>query len=278
VAPQPERKVMRREISSGTRPMGPTATYLYCVVHAQKPPAIAGAPAGLAGAGPVAVREAGTAMWAAIAEVPLETYGSEALETGLRELEWVAQVALAHESVVEHFSRQRRSTVVPMQLFTMFSAEERAIAETRSRRREIAAVVKRIAGCEEWGVRMVRRPMPAGAGSSPEVRVESGAAFLMARKQARDAARDYLLAAAESAETAFTALGAIARDARRRDDSNQAGVVPPLLDAAFLVPEARRTVFKAAAKRLAARSQAAGVELTLSGPWPAYNFVKPGGR
>jgi hypothetical protein len=108
-------------------------------------------------------------------------------------------------------------------------------------------------------------------------RPASGAAFLTARKQARDAARERVRAATESADAAYTTLSAIARAARRRDDAPE-GAAPPLLDAAFLVPAGRRTRFKAAARKLAAAGATAGTEITVTGPWPAYNFVQEPGR
>ena len=46
-----------------------------------------------------------------------------------------------------------------------------------------------------------------------------------------------------------------------------------LLDAAFLVAHARRASFRAAAERAAARLGRDGYDLTLTGPWPPYNFV-----
>jgi hypothetical protein len=231
-------------------------------------------PPGIPGSGPVHACPAGKSVWAILADVPLDTYGPGALDEALQDLQWVGKVALAHESLVEHFTRQRQSTVVPMQLFTMFSSEDRAIAETRARRREIVAIVKRIARCQEWGVRITRRPAAAVRPAAAKTRAESGAAFLAARKQARDAARDTLVAAAEHADETYETLAAIARDARRRQEPPPAGAVAPLLDAAFLVPEARRARFRTAAKRLAAGSHTSGGELTLTGPWPAYNFVQ----
>ena len=60
---------------------------------------------------------------------------------------------------------------------------------------------------------------------------------------------------------------------RWRDDAPEGAAAPPVLDAAFLVPANRRVRFKSAARRLAADSAKAGAEITLSGPWPAYNFV-----
>jgi hypothetical protein len=211
-----------------------------------------------------------------VADVPLDTYGTKALEPALRDMNWVADVAMAHESVVEHFSRRRGSTVLPMKLFTMFSSVDRAIEETSSRSREIAAVVKRIAGCEEWGVRLTRVPTPVAGRPRSASRPDSGAAFLAAKKQTRDAERERLQAAAKTAETVYEALSAIARDARARGDVPAGAAAPPLLDAAFLVPGGHRARFKSAARRLAAASAAAGAELTITGPWPAYNFVQPG--
>jgi hypothetical protein len=109
------------------------------------------------------------------------------------------------------------------------------------------------------------------------VKPSSGAAFLAAKKEARDVARAAVHAAAESAERAFTTLAALARDARRRDGAPDGASTPPLLDAAFLVPTTRRARFKAAARKLAATNAKTGAEMTLSGPWPSYNFVQDGG-
>jgi hypothetical protein len=156
----------------------------------------------------------------------------------------------------------------------MFSNDERALEEMRSRRRDILAVARRIAGCEEWGVRITRKAPAATIAQSEGVRPTSGSAFLTAKKEARDLARELVRAATESVEHAYATLSALSRDARRRDDVPPGAVAPPLLDAAFLVPADRRARFKAAARRLAAAATTAGTEMTVTGPWPAYNFVQ----
>jgi hypothetical protein len=51
-------------------------------------------------------------------------------------------------------------------------------------------------------------------------------------------------------------------------------VSPPLLDAAFLVPAGRRARFTSMARRLAGGSAKTGAQMTLTGPWPAYNFIQ----
>jgi hypothetical protein len=205
--------------------------------------------------------------------VPLHTYGPEALEQALGNMSWVSEVALAHEAVVEHFARQRDRVTVPMKLFTMFSSPERAVADIKARRRQIEAIVKRIAGCEEWGVR-ITRPATTPVRLPRQERPSSGVEFLAARKRARDEARDAARAALDAAEGAFDLLDDLAAESLRRDDAPAGATSPPLVDAAFLVRAKDRARFKAAARRAAAECSAAGADVALTGPWPAYNFVQ----
>ncbi len=251
--------------------MAGTATYLYCIVHGDKSPSPARAPRGLPAATQPAVASLARSFWLVTATVPLDVYGPEALEASLRNVKWVADIALAHESIVEHFARRVGTTVIPMKLFTMFSSEKLAIAETRSHIQDLKRVVGRIAGCEEWGVRITGRPAIVITEPDRAAAVTSGTGFLCAKKAARDLARQSVAAATEAAEEAYTTLSAIARDARRRRDVPEGATTPPLLDAAFLVPVDRRRRFKAAVKKLADSNDRTLV--TLTGPWPSYNFI-----
>jgi hypothetical protein len=65
----------------------------------------------------------------------------------------------------------------------------------------------------------------------------------------------------------------MARATAERPRNGEPAENPPLLEAAFLVVVPARAQFKAAAKREAAVCAAAGAVMTLTGPWPAYNFV-----
>lgn len=254
--------------------MRETAVYVYCIVKAAARPSARRAPTGLPGATRPAAEGLGHGLWVVVADVPLEIYGPGPLEIALEDMSWVGEVALAHEAVVEHFSRMKGATVVPAKLLTMFSTRDRAVADTRARRGDIRGAMKRIAGCEEWGVRIVPAPQPrprrAAAAPAP-----SGAAFLAAKKRARDERIESARAAADAARAAYDHLSALARDARRHDDVPPGATTPPLLDAAFLVPAERRARFKSAARREAGTCAQWGAAMTLSGPWPAYNFIQP---
>jgi hypothetical protein len=247
-----------------------TGEYVYGVVRAAKRPSMTRVPAGMPGGSRPEVRAIAPSLWIVASAVPLDVYGPDALEPRLRDLDWVAQAALAHEAVVEHCSRARGSTVVPMKLFTMFSSPARAAADVLKRRRAIERAMRRIAGAEEWGVRIFRRPMET---TSRTARPASGADFLRARQRARDAAAGARASAAGAAERAFDRLRRLARDARVRDARTEPGTNPPLVDAAFLVASSSRARFQAEARRQARALAADGAGLTVTGPWPAYNFV-----
>jgi hypothetical protein len=252
---------------------GTTAVYLYCVVRAARKPSVARAPAGLAGATRPEAHRLAESLWLITANVPLGVYGPEHLEVRLRNLEWVSETAMAHEALIQHFATGRRAVVIPMKLFTMFSSLEKAIDEVGQGRATIERAMKHIAGSEEWGIRIARKAAAAPPGAAGTTRPASGAAFLTARKEARDAAASLRAAAIAAADAAYDRLARHAKDARRRERRQEPGTNPPVLEAAFLVAAAARARFKAEVRRQAAACAAAGAELTLTGPWPAYNFV-----
>jgi hypothetical protein len=84
--------------------------------------------------------------------------------------------------------------------------------------------------------------------------------------------REALARGRADVDATFEALAQAADDARRRaaDDVEGTRLV---LDAAFLLPPRRAAAFKRAARACAARLADLGYRLTLSGPWPPYNFV-----
>jgi len=250
---------------------GATAVYLYCVVRAARSPALARVPRGLPEASRPAAHRLSAALWLITAEVPLDRYDPVRLEPRLRDLEWVSEIALAHESVVEHFARAKGTVVVPMTLFTMFSSMDKAAGDVAARRTAIERAMRRIASCEEWGVRITRRPGAADPLSA--ARPASGAAFLAAKKAARDQTANVRAAALAAADLAFGRLSRLAKATHRRPRREEPGTHPPILEAAFLVTARARARFKAEAKRQAARCVPAGADLSLTGPWPAYHFI-----
>ena len=255
--------------------MADTATYIYCLVESPRKPSATKVPRGLPAATVPEFIDIGRKLWAVSAEVPLSEYGAGQLDERLKDFNWVAGIAIAHEAVVERFASAKGTAVVPMKLFTMYSSRDRASDDLASRRREIDRVLKRIRGCREWGVRVTRAVATA---TQPKIdATSSGTAFLSAKKRVRDEARSRLQYASDAAEDTFVILAKLAREAHRREAPADA-TTPPLVDAAFLVSDARQARFKTAVKRAAKTCRDAGAALVLTGPWPAYNFVQTAER
>jgi hypothetical protein len=246
-------------------------TYVYCIAQSPEEPSRRGVPRGLPSTGPVRFLPVGRDLWLTAASAPPEKYDAARIERSLEDLKWVSRCAVAHEAVVEHVAS--RATVVPLKLFTLYRSDDRAAADVRRNRVKIQRALGRIGGCEEWGVRMWReerkRPAP------PRVqRPASGASFLQQKSALKSAARQALADAQNDASEVFTRLAGLARDARRRDRETLIAGPQVLLDAAYLVPHGDARQFRSEARKLARRLSRRGHRLSVTGPWPPYNFIE----
>jgi hypothetical protein len=249
------------------------ATYVYCVVEGPRPDSIADAPPGLSATDAPRLLDAGERLWVVVADAPLAEYGSEAIERGLRDLEWVSRCAVAHESVVEHFLGD--GALVPMKLFTLFSSDERCLADVRSRRAHVQAILAGLRGRHEWGIRVFHdreRALGALRERAVETSPSSGTAFLLRKKEERDTVERVRADGRRRAEEIHDELAARAERTRRFPVGEGRGRL--VLDAAFLVPTAQTEAFQGAARRCTAALAPEGFDVVLSGPWPAYNFAE----
>jgi hypothetical protein len=211
-----------------------------------------------------------------VGDAPLARYGGASLEARLRDLDWVASCAAAHEAVVEFAART--ATTIPLKLFTLFNTAERAVEHIRRMRPAIDRVVVRVAGRQEWGVRVHLDELKARRRRLESARratagVSAGTRFLVLKKEQQQAVREAIARGREDVEAAFESLAGVADDARRRPPDSVEGAARLVLDATFLLPPARLGRFKKTARATATRLARHGYELTLSGPWPPYNFV-----
>ena len=247
-----------------------TATYVYCLARAPSPPALGGAPTGLPGAGPPRAIAAGGELWLVASTVPLADYDEPAIEAGLQDVEWVGERAAAHQAVVELVAG--RTTVVPMQLFTLFRDDRRAVEELGGRRDELAAIFDRLAGREEWGVRAHFDAERARSFVGDGEAATSGRDYLRRKQRQRDLPRLLAGQAREAAEALFRRLDEQADAATRRAGGDGMGSL--LLDAAFLVSASRHDAFERLVEEESNQLGAtAPVVVTLSGPFPPYSFV-----
>src|SRR3977135_1101502 len=132
--------------------MATSGTYVYCLIAADRRPAVRRRFTRLPGMGPVRLLDVGRDLWLVVADAPLDRYGEETVIRKPSDLDWVSRAAVVHEAVVESFIDQR--AVLPMKLFTIFTSDDRALEQGRADRRRVAPMVKRVANHVEWGVRV----------------------------------------------------------------------------------------------------------------------------
>src|SRR5262249_45293538 len=151
--------------------------------------------------------DAGRGLWLVCADAPIARYGKEPIERGLGDLDWVSQCAMGHEAVVE--SVLGAGTVVPMKLFTLFKSDARALARLGKTRARIDRALRRLRGCDEWGVRLrmdEKQLVQVAAGPRASQTPQSGTAFLERKKSLRDAATSVRKGAREHADDVHEVL------------------------------------------------------------------------
>jgi hypothetical protein len=274
-----------------------TGTYVYCLIAAGRLPVLKRARRGLPGMGPVRLlavpeedattgrgrrsrvgaRRGAFKKWLAVADAPLALYGEDAINRRLSDLDWVSRAAVGHEAVVESFIEQ--PAVLPMKLFTIFMNDDRAVEHVHAERPRIAAVLERVLGHHEWGVRVVLDANAARAQDAKGVAarrpVTSGVAYLSSKKAQKDQATELAEHAREVVVGLYDRLDRQAAHSKRRPLSELAPQRGPLLlDAAFLVPHRRSRQFTATIARQSRVLAARGYHVSISGPWPPYSFIE----
>ena len=138
--------------------------------------------------------------------------------------------------------------------------------------------LSRLAGRSEWGVKAyVAMPDDGAEGQQPvtdDPASGPGAAYLRRRRAQLAAHRDARQEAVASAQAVHAELDRLSASARlyppqSPEIAGHSGMM--VLNAAYLVADNRAEGFGAAVTELAARHGA--LQLTLTGPWPAYSFV-----
>ena len=243
---------------------------------------------------PAAIEDNTKLEWVAVnnlaaftSTVPLADYKEDALAEHLTDATWTAVRAMRHETVVEYVAK--RVSVVPLRFGTIYlerAGIERMLSEQG---RELARILERLRGHEEWGVNVYsdRAKLLAGITSvSPRLReltqqaeaASPGQAYLMHKKIEAlrvDEARSALNGIIDKIEKT---LSGQTDDAKRlrilKVEATEHGELKGKF--AFLVKRAEFEEFRAAAERLAEEFLAAGVRLELTGPWPTYNFTEAG--
>jgi len=240
--------------------------------------AFADSVAGVGGSPPRMITAA--RLTAIVGDVGDREYGAAALRRNLEDLDWLARTARAHHAVLEAVAD--RGPVVPMRLATLFASDAGVTGTLQERADDFHGALSLVSARSEWGVK-AHAVKPAESAPAPPVAGREGpatgpgAAYLHRRRAQLTASKDARQEALASARTVYAELGRFAVSSRLYppQEPGLAGQSAPMvLNAAYLVADERAGEFAAAIADLTARHRF--VQLTLTGPWPAYSFVGEG--
>jgi len=257
---------------ASSRPAEEEALYLYCFTQ---PGLAAPTSPGVDEARPVKIHVCG-GLAAVVSRVAVQDFTGELGESHLQDIAWLGPRACRHAAVVEQ--AMAAGPVYPLPFGTLFSgpaALDQAIEQGAA---DIAAVLRQVAGCQEWSVEgtldrrqtvdcLLDEGLQSGRLSLPE---GAGRRHLEEQKLRRALALeidDWLDRRMEAIQQELAALSRAHRPRRLLDDK--------ILHWAYLVPTGQTDDFSVAVNAVASRHQAFGLRLRLTGPWPPYTFCQP---
>jgi hypothetical protein len=221
---------------------------------------------------------------AIVEQVPASVFSPEALEEKLQSVEWVAQTARRHESILE--TARRYGPVIPARMCTLFSdisAVETSLIKSEDWFQNLLQVFR---GRHEWGLKVycdqkilhaqvAAIDLDAMSLDEQAKNASPGQAYVLTRKhdarvaEASDAwiddSIDEIVGVVESSAFDLRSRPLLGEDVTGRNDTM-------VFNLAVLVDEAAQDTFQTAIDNLAARFGAYGFGLELSGPWPPYGF------
>lgn len=221
-------------------------------------------------------------LTALVSSVPADAFSEEGMKAQLGNLTELEEIARTHHRVVE--AAHTGTTVLPMRLATVYLDDARVRAMLRERGAEFDALLSRLEGHAELGVKVYADPRAAAAGPEPASEgpesaappVSPGRAYLQQRRAQRQTQRDAYRAAGAVADEVRDRAAALARDRvahRPQQGELAAGEGENIANDAYLVPTGRLREFHRALTGLA--DGIPGVRIEVTGPWAPYSFATP---
>jgi hypothetical protein len=169
---------------------------------------------------------------------------------------------LAFERVVEAI--HARQAVIPLRYGCLMESESAIIRLLENHRQEYEALLDRLRGMTEMGIRVL---CPARPGFLPGSTLSPGAAYLASLRNRYSSGNSLAPEEAQLADQITGLLSGCYTEQRREILPAEQG---RLLSLYFLMPKTGVEHFRHQARQI---SPPGGTKLLLSGPWPPYNFA-----
>jgi len=212
----------------------------------------------------VAIESGGVAAIAS--RVSLDEFDETMLPERLADAAWLERTIRAHEQVLE--AALARTAVVPCRFCTVYRDEDHLRSFLTGHSRVLTEALERLAGRVELGVKAFAAAEPPSAAGQ----AESGRAYLEARRAEQRRREELAASRSRTAAELHGRLSSAAEDGVVLDlqsPSASGRDEEMLFNGAYLVADRER--FERALEVIA--RERADLQLELTGPWPAYNFV-----
>ncbi|HEU4522480.1 MAG TPA: GvpL/GvpF family gas vesicle protein [Thermoanaerobaculia bacterium] len=225
-----------------------------------------------------AVTRAGIA--AIFTPVPRDELSQEAVDRRAGNLEWLGAVGYRHQGVVAEL--MRRTTIVPLRAFTLFSSEESLARYLEESAPQLKTVLQRVEGKQEWTLRiefdaqlwsdaLISRVKSLRDLNEEIATAAPGKAFLLRKKldeekrQASRSGEEGLLGEIQGAILHKLRSEVVAESREQRQ-----GAFPQIN---VLINRDEEAILQELHRDLNDRYGREGVTLSISGPWPPYTFA-----
>ncbi|HUY13898.1 MAG TPA: GvpL/GvpF family gas vesicle protein [Terriglobia bacterium] len=169
---------------------------------------------------------------------------------------------LAYERVVEAI--HARQAVIPLRYGCVMESESAVIRLLEDHRQEYEALLGRLRGMTEMGIRVLG---PARAAVLPDFPSSPGAAYLASLRKRYNSANSLAPEEAQLADQIMALLSGCSTEQRREISPPNLGRLVSLY---FLTPKTDVERFRNKARQICPPGC---TKMLLSGPWPPYNFV-----
>ncbi|MGW6545273.1 GvpL/GvpF family gas vesicle protein [Streptomyces massasporeus] len=250
----------------------PTVTCVFAVTDTPPPDETVSVTPGHDGGGPLRVLAAGP-LHLIVQDVPAAAFGEEALAERLNRPQELERCARAHHRGVE--TAASAGTVVPLPMATLYLDDHNAVRAVTARAASLRTLLDRLRHRTEWAVK-VHGPGIAHASAAGDGPAD-GRSYLRRvseRRRTEREERERALALADAVDRELRRCAVAATRHRPQSEQLTGRSVPQLLNAAYLVDDARRAEFVRAVGELAHDAHRSALEVTMSGPWIPYSFAR----
>ena len=215
--------------------------------------------------------------------VDAKEFSQESIDARSSDLDWLGAIGYRHQAVVSYL--MKRTSIVPLRAFTLFSSEEPLRESMASNAERLTSLLAALAGKREWTLRiefdaqrwsraLSRRAAPLRELEEQIAAASAGKAFLLGKKLEEERKRG-------SREAEQQVVAEIEQEIARAVPSRtvcetrqQRGGAFPQID--ILADADQEDSLAALESSLNGRYSEEGVTVALTGPWPPYTFTRGG--